>query len=639
MKDGKRALVVDDEHLILKIISDILTKENYEVKTSLNCDKALEFLREHNFHVVLADIRMPERSGIDLIERIRLFNPDLPVIFMTGFASLETAVSALQHGAFDYLTKPLDYAKLSSVVKNAVRSYELVQENKRLVNELRELNESLELKVRERNRDLENILNSTHESILTTDRHLAIMSANPKTADLFGGNLVGRRLNEVVGSLSFSSIIPRALTDSRYVSKHELKYRDKFLEIHLSPLVDFETAGIFGIVAVTQDVTDKKKLEADIVQSAKMSAVGELAAGVAHEFNNILMGISGYTSFAMSRTSIEQIKSDLKVVEKASDRAAEIVRKLLSFSRQREDEFQLAAIEEVIEDAFALIEHTFQSGGIRIVRRYAEISPIKMNAGEIQQVFLNMAINSKHAMPPEGGVIEVAVEPEGDCVKIVFSDDGIGIPEENLSKIFEPFFTTRRTGGSNFNPGTGLGLSVAYAIIQRHGGRINASSEIGKGTMFTIRLPNVQLLSDAPESDSGEEVRDDIYVEARRAGNILVVDDEEIVCDIIRESILENGRDCHNVVISNSGETAVELISELHFDVVFLDSALLYRNGFNLLRNIKALDPDSEIVIISGRSEEGMSDRLMSEGVFSLIYKPFTPIQIQNTVARILEAK
>ena len=259
---NKRALVVDDEHLTLEIISDILAKESYEVKTAFNCDNALELIEGDSFHVVLTDIRMPEKDGIDLLEKIRLFNPDMPVILMTGFASLETAMKAVQYGAFDYLTKPLDYDKLKSIIKHAIERYELLRENRRLLKELQELNASLELKVRERNRDLENILNSTHESIITTDKECVIRSANPKTKNMFGKDCIGWKLSELIEGIDFSSVVPRILTDPSCSAKHEVKYGDKFLEVTLSPLLDFEIGNIFGVVAVVENVTEKKKLEA-----------------------------------------------------------------------------------------------------------------------------------------------------------------------------------------------------------------------------------------------------------------------------------------------------------------------------------------------------------------------------------------
>ncbi len=632
MKEKIHILVVDDENLILKIISDILVKEGYKVKTSFNCNKALQLLKEDSFHVVLTDIRMPEKNGIDLLSEIKAFNPDIPVILMTGYASLVTAVEAVHHGAFDYLTKPLDYDKLKSIIKHAVDKYDLFRENKRLVAELKELNESLELKVRERNRDLENILNGTYESIITTDKELTIKSANPRTRDMFGLDCVGRKLNELVQGINFESTIPQMLRDFSYTTKHELRYGDKFLEITISPLLDFQTNELFGAIAVTEDITEKKKLEAQLIQSTKMSAVGQLAAGIAHEFNNILTGIMGYTSFAMSRINIEQIRKDLQIVEKASNRAAEIVNKLLSFSRQREERFQLASVDDVIEDTLVLIEHTFQSDGIKILRHYGKIPPIRMNVGEIQQVILNMAINSGHAMP-EGGVIGISTELKDDYVKIDLSDTGCGISKENMSRIFEPFFTTKEKIGSK--SGTGLGLSVVYAIIQRHGGRIDLSSEIGKGTTFTIWLPNIQRLSNVTKINSQQSEDDEKVLQTKRKGSILVVDDEQFICEIIKESLSSVG---HNVVEANSGETAIEFLGKNHFDIVFLNMGLTGKSGLDVFNEVKIAAPTSLIVIISGRAEEEVTDGITSEGGFSFLTKPFTVNQIQNTVARILGA-
>jgi len=632
MREKRQILVVDDENLILKIISDILVKEGYKVKTAFNCNRALQLLKEESFHVVLTDIRMPEKNGIDLLSEIRTFNPDMPVILMTGYASLVTAVEAVHHGAFDYLTKPLDYDKLKSIIKHAVDKYDLFRENKRLVAELKELNERLELKVRERNRDLENILNSTYESIITTDKELTIKSANPRTRDMFGEDCLGRKLSELVQGINFESIIPLMLKDSSYTTKHELKHGDKFLEITISPLVDFQSDELFGAIAVTEDITEKKKLEAQLIQSTKMSAVGQLAAGIAHEFNNILTGIMGYTSFAMSRINIDQIRKDLKIVEQASNRAVEIVNKLLSFSRQKEEKFQLASLDEVIEDTLALIENTFQSDGIKILRHYGKIPPIRMNVGEIQQVILNMAINSSHAMP-DGGVIGISTELKDDYVKIDLSDTGTGISKENMSRIFEPFFTTKEKIGSK--SGTGLGLSVVYAIVERHGGRIDLSSEIGKGTTFTILLPNIQRLSNVAKINSQERDEDEKVLQTKRKGSILVVDDEEFICDIIKESLSSIG---HNVVEANSSDVAIEFLEKNHFDIVFLNMGLTGKTGLDVFNEIKIAAPTSLIVIISGRAEEEVTDGITTEGGFSFITKPFTVNQIQNTVARILGA-
>ncbi len=630
----KRVLVVDDEQLILKIISDILAKEGYEVLVANNCEKAADLLKTTSFDVVLSDIKMPLKSGIDLLEEIKNKDPNIPVILMTGFASLETAVEAVQNGAFDYLIKPLDYGKLKSVIEHAADRYKLYRENTRLMRDLKELNTNLEIKVRERNRELENTLNSTIESIITTDRDLVIVSSNPKTAEIFGKECRGEKLSWLFQGINFDTIIPKILSDTSYSTKHEIRYEGKFLEVSLSPLRDFESGEIFGVIATTEDITEKKKLEAQLIHSAKMSGVGQLAAGVAHEFNNILSGIIGYTSLALTRGDIESIKKDLRIIEKASDRAVEIVNKLLSFSRQKGEKFQVSQIENVIDDALGLVEHTFETEGIRVLRSYENVPPIRLNLGELQQVFLNLAINSKHAMPG-GGAIAISTKLADDFIRIDFSDTGVGIPPENLSRIFEPFFTTKMGDGPK--AGTGLGLSVIYAIIERHGGRIEVSSEPNKGTTFTIFLPNVQSVARSPEPDTPKRNNPSgKVIELRRKGNVLIVDDEEFIRDIVKECLTSTG---HNVITAESGEEALGLMKKNHFDIMFLDFSMPSKDGLELLREIRAIDRNANVVIISARPEEQLPGELSDEGSYNIIKKPFSVDQIQNAVSRVLGAE
>lgn len=630
MKGKRKLLVVDDEQLILRIISDIFSNEGYEVISALNCDRALNLLKGDLFHVVLTDIRMPEKNGINLLDRIRTFDPDIPVIIMTGYASLETAVEAVKHGAFDYLSKPLDFNKLKSIIKHAVEKYELLQENRRLMKELQNINANLELKIRDRTRELNNILFSIHESVMTTDMDLIIKSANTQTLNIFGKDCIGSRLDDLIKGINFKTVIPQILHYDSYSTNHIIKFDDKYLEIVLSPLVDSETGEKFGLTVVTEDITEKRKLEAQVIQSAKMSAVGQFATGLAHEFNNILSGIIGYTSFAFSRTSIESIREDLKVVEKAAARASDLVTTLLSFSKNRDNKKQIASLEEVIEDAIKLIEHTFKSDGIQIIRHYGKVPPIVMNVGEVQQVIINMALNSRDAMS-EGGAIAIKTDIDGDYVRIEFSDNGIGIPKKNLQKIFEPFFTTKKSDDSR--SGTGLGLSVVYSIIERHGGRIEVSSEIGKGTTFTIQLPNIQRISSSDQINSSDEANFDTSVKTRRKGNILVVDDEEFICNLIKEALVSSG---HSVDIAHSGESALALLKKSHYDIVYLDLTIYGKNIIELFREIRFLVPGSLIIIISGTPDEETVDRLMVEGAFSLMKKPFKMEEIRKTVARVL---
>jgi len=629
----KKILIVDDELLILRIISDILGKEGYEVKTAINYFNASQLLDGEKFDVVITDIRMPEKSGIDLLTHVREINSDIPVILMTGFATLETAVEAVKQGAFDYLTKPLDFNKLKRIVSQSIERFNLLSSNKKLVKELQEVNSNLEIKVSERTRELLNILHSANESIVTTDNELIIKTVNPKTIEIYEKDCVGKKLDELIGGINFETIIPKILKNSSYITKHEVKYGEKHLEISLSQLVDFDTKESFGVIVITDDITEKKKLEIQLLQSAKMSAVGQLAAGVAHEFNNVLSGIVGYTSLAMSRNDVEKIREDLNVVEKASNRAIEVVRKLLAFSRQKDEKYILSNIDELIDDSLSLVNNTLSKEGVKIIKHFGKTPPVKVNQNEIQQVVLNMVINAKHAIDEnlelsyEDKVIGVTTEAVDGFVKMDISDTGIGIPRENIPKIFEPFFTTK--GRNSKEPGTGLGLPITYAIIERHGGSIDVDSEIGKGTTFTIWIPFDQPFSNGNvpqiiDMDKKEQI------ESTRKANILVVDDELYIGDLIRDSLKDQG---HNVTVLNNGEEAIEKFKEHHFDIAFVDYMLPGCSGLEVIKRIRGHNPHTSLILITGSVNSSVAESAVVEGATSFLQKPFTFDQIRNVVS------
>jgi len=631
--DKKRILIVDDELLILRIISDILSKEGYEVKTAINFHNASQLLEEEKFDVVISDIRMPEKSGIDLLEHVRNINSDIPVILMTGFASLETAVEAVKQGAHDYLTKPLDFNKLKRIVSQSIERHELLSSNKKLVKELQEINSNLEIKVSERTRELLNILNSANESIVTTDLDLIIKTTNPKTVEIYGKDCVGKKLDELIGGVNFDTIIPKILKDSSYITKHEIKFGDKHLELSLSQLVDFDTKEAFGVIVITDDITEKKKLEVQLLQSAKMSAVGQLAAGVAHEFNNVLSGIVGYTSLAMSRNDVEKIREDLTVVDKASNRAIEVVRKLLAFSRQKDERYSLTNLDDVVEDSVSLVSNTLEKEGVKVLKHFGKTPPVKVNQGEIQQVILNLVINAKHAIDAnteitsEDKVIGITTEAVEGFVKLDISDTGVGIPKENIPKIFEPFFTTKDKNSKE--PGTGLGLPITYAIIERHGGSIDVDSELGKGTTFTIWIPYDQPFTNG-NVPQVIEVDEKEQIESARKANILVVDDDLYIGDLIRDSLKDQG---HNVVVVDNGEEAIELFKENHFDIAFIDYMLPGVTGLEVIRKARSVNPQTALILITGSVTSYIAEEAVAEGATSFLQKPFTFEQIRNVVA------
>lgn len=271
-----------------------------------------------------------------------------------------------------------------------------------------------------------------------------------------------------------------------------LKYDDKFLNISIASFPK-------GAIITCQDITEQKRaekekerLQAQLIQSEKMAGIGTLASGIAHEFNNLLHIMRGHAEFAQRTKKAKDMEEALDVVLKTSDEVAKIVGDLLTFAREEpsEKEKESSDIADSIELVLSLTEEHLRKQNIEVIRKYGRTPQIEVNKQEMKQVFLNIVTNARDAMLPKGGKLEIETKRLNDNIEISISDTGKGIEKENLAKLFEPFYTTKRTeeADSEFS-GTGLGLSVSYGIVKRHGGTIEVKSKMNKGTTFTVKLP------------------------------------------------------------------------------------------------------------------------------------------------------
>jgi two-component system NtrC family sensor kinase len=253
---------------------------------------------------------------------------------------------------------------------------------------------------------------------------------------------------------------------------------------------------------VEQRTEELRKTQNQLLQSEKMSSLGKLAAGVAHEINSPLTGILTYSSLlSKAKKEDDPEKEDLEVIVNETNRCKRIVKGLLDFARQTEPQKALSDLNEVIDKSVNLISHQAAMQNVKIEKKIKPNLPKMMiDTGQIQQVFINILLNAIEAMP-RGGTLTVSSETKDEMATIQFTDTGIGIPEENLPKIFDPFFTTKKIG-----KGTGLGLSVSYGIIERHQGKLEVKSQVGKGTTFTVRLPIIEKTSEIGEK--GKQLND-----------------------------------------------------------------------------------------------------------------------------------
>jgi signal transduction histidine kinase len=256
----------------------------------------------------------------------------------------------------------------------------------------------------------------------------------------------------------------------------------------IAPLVT-RNFSVVGRLIIMDDITERVELENQLSQADKLSSIGLLAAGVAHEVNTPLAVISSYAQMLSKQLHGDDVKGALlDKITRQTFRASEIVTNLLNFSRSSGAEFTEVDLNRVILDTLSLVEHQFKSAKIRVERALApRLGPVQGNAGRLQQVFLNLFLNARDAMP-EGGKLKVATS-NGEAVTVVVSDTGAGISQEHLHRIYDPFFTTK--SGNGQKRGTGLGLSVTYGIIQEHAGKIRVESAPGRGTTFYLDFPLV----------------------------------------------------------------------------------------------------------------------------------------------------
>jgi PAS domain S-box-containing protein len=386
-----------------------------------------------------------------------------------------------------------------------------------------------------------------------------------------------------------------------------------------------------------EDITDRKRLEAQLFQSQKMEAVGTLAGGIAHDFNNLLMSILGYTSLMLMDTDTRDPNYEkLKVIEGQVQSGAGLTRQLLGFARGGKYEVKATDLNELLAKSADLFGRTKKE--ININKKYADDLPVvEVDRVQIEQVLLNIFVNAWQAMP-EGGTIYLetsnvfidetlmgitSLKP-GQYVKISITDTGVGMDEATQQRIFEPFFTTKEMGR-----GTGLGLAAAYGIIKGHNGTINVYSEKGKGTTFNLYFP-------ASEKKLAEEkiVPNKVL---KGTETVLLVDDQEAVITVGKAILHTLG---YTVIMAKNGKEAVEIFesNKETIDFVILDMIMPGMSGAETFDAIKKLNPDIRVILSSGYSLEGEATKILEKGCNGFIQKPFNVSDLSRKIREVLDA-
>ena len=475
---------------------------------------------------------------------------------------------------------------------------------------------------------LNNILESARESIYAVDPEGRFKWCNSATLKGLGfqrSDFIGRSLLDMVFEDDRELVkekLDAALTGAPQT--YEMRYfahdgRLRYARVDNSPLVvDGRTTGVLGIA---RDITEQKEERERAARADKLRALGQLASGVAHDFNNSLAAILGRAQLLRRQIDEPALVRNLDIIQTAAEDAAATVRRIQTFARKSPvKEFELVDVASLLNDAIEITRTRWQNEArVRGLDYDVKLEADRNqntygSASELREVFVNLIVNAVDAMP-KGGKLSVTCRREDDRLKLKFSDNGMGMPEDLRQKIFEPFFSTKGVHG------TGLGLSVSYSILERHAGSISVISEPGKGTSFMIDLPAAvaEESSDEVETISGD-------VPSLR---ILVVDDELPVRETLAEMLTAVR---HNVQLAGSGQEALQKMRQHTFDFVFTDLAMPEMDGWETARSIRKDWPDVKIVLVTGYGPNTTPPPGEEHLVDAIIGKPFDFTQVGSTL-------
>ncbi len=639
-------LVEDDEDdavlLARKLRRDGLQVEMTRVDSAKTMRGALE---RQPWDVILSDFTIPRFSGLAAFELLKGTGLDIPFIFVSGTVGEETAVKAMKLGASDYFIKG-NLARLAPAIEREVRERDSRAARARAEQELRQAEA----------RYGELFEAAPFPMFVVDSESLGFLAANDEAVSHYGysrrelatlGAADLRVPQDGAGGQERPSDPPRSpdpfASDGRVAVSHRKKDGTVIRVEEKSHTIQFagRAARLVAVTDVTERLRAQEALEAkeeQLRQSQKMEAVGRLAGGVAHDFNNMLSVILSYAEMAASKLHPDdECVGHLREIRSAGKRAAELTKQLLLFSRQQ-------VLERQVLDLNALVAGTEKLCGrilgedVELVCRPADApARIRANPGHIEQVLINLVVNARDAMPT-GGKLTIQTSnvvlaapparcalpvPAGSYVLVTVTDTGSGIDRATQARIFEPFFTTKERG-----KGTGLGLSTVFGIVQQSGGTIAVQSEVGKGTSFRVYFPRVDAAVDARSVTAPPPT-------LRGTETILVVEDEDRVRIVVRSILRRSG---YEVLEASSSEEALRLCAqhpEIH--MLLSDIVMPRMGGPELSRRIGKDKPNMRVLFMSGYTDDSLAGYAL-DAREAFLQKPFTPGSLTRKVREVLDS-
>jgi PAS domain S-box-containing protein len=627
-------LIVDDEPVILDVFRRFLEGDGRTLLLAGSAREALAVADKlPQLDVALVDKNLGDGSGLDVARSLKEARPDVEVILVTGYASLDSAIQAVQIGAFDYVTKPIsDYDALNLKVENAIEKGRMKRRQRELLGRLVE-SEGL----------YRGVFETSSDAVLLVDPDSGlIQDANPAAERLYGrarDALRQLRYAELLAPSSEPGLPPagsRAFP-SRHRRPDELEFP---VEISAGEL-RLETRGL-RVLAV-RDVSERelaesarRDLEQNLRQAQKMEAVGRLAGGVAHDFSNVLAVILGYSDL-LSRdlpSGDPRMREYADGIVEAAHRAVGVTRQLLTLSRKKLLRPEILAVNKVVQDLGKLLSRAIGER-IELTTKLGDgIPPIVADADQLAQVLLNLAVNARDAMP-DGGPLEIATAlvelglpapdlglPAGRYVTLTVKDGGSGMTDDVRARIFEPFFTTKESG-------TGLGLATVYGIVRQAGGAIRVESRPGGGSTFTVYLP-------AADERSQRVVLPVAASAPRGLGETVVLAEDEEPLRVLLGRVLSGSG--YQVISGRNGVEALEAVRARggRVDLLLTDLVMPRMTGAELASVLGDEQPGLKVLFMTGHTDDAAVLGPFGEGAVEVIQKPFTNEALLGLVRRLL---
>jgi len=500
------------------------------------------------------------------------------------------------------------------------------------------------------------------DAIFITTRKGELSYINQSFLDLFGytrKEIINLKAQETYVNPNDRSMFRREIEQNRSVKDFEVKLRKKDgTEMHCLITATVRRANdgsIVGYQGIIRDITEKKLFEAQLLQAQKMEAIGTLAGGIAHNFNNLLMSIQGNASLMLLETDPKHPHYErLKNIEKSVQSGSKLTNQLLGYARGGRYEVKHISLNQIVKETSDTFETTRKD--IRVHQDLdKDLSGIKADQGQIEQVLLNLYVNAADAMPQGGDLFlhttnvthedmkERPYTPKpGNYALLTVRDTGVGMDKKTMDRIFDPFFTTK-----GLAKGTGLGLASVYGIIKAHSGYIDVESKKGQarpprlspaerddggqGTTFYIYLPAIEAKGMAQRAEGMEQ-------EEMNPGKetILLVDDEEMILDVGQALLKALG---YKVLIAGSGKEALEIYkkNKEKIDLVILDMIMPVTGGGETYDRMKEINPDIKVLLSSGYSIDGQATEILKRGCDGFIQKPFTMKELSQSIREVLE--